>query len=150
MISRVAEQCFWMARYLERAENTARVLEVNQTLLLDFHVPVEPQWKPVLIITGTHDYEGDTGGESVQGYMTWDEETPFSIVSSLAWARENARIIREVISAEMWERINYYHLWIKGDDGRAVYDANRHEFYAQVRRINQLVHGIADTTMSHG
>jgi uncharacterized alpha-E superfamily protein len=49
----------------------------------------------------------------------------------------------------MWERINYYHLWLKAD-AREVYDTNRHEFYAQVKRINHLVHGIADATMSHG
>jgi len=150
MISRVAEHCFWMARYLERAENTARVLEVNQTLLLDFHVPVEQQWRPLLIISGIHDYAKDASAETVQEYMTWDKENPFSIAESLAWARENARIIREVISAEMWERLNYYHLWLRGPAGREMYDTNRHEFYAQVRRINQLVHGIADTTMSHG
>ena len=47
MISRVAEHCFWMSRYLERAENTARVLEVNETLLLDFSVPTEQQWRPL-------------------------------------------------------------------------------------------------------
>lgn len=150
MISRVAEHCFWMARYLERAENIARVLEVNHTLLLDFHVPLELQWRPVLIISGIHDYPHPPTAENIQGYMTWDRDNPFSIVSSLYWGRENARIIREVISAEMWERINFYHLWLQGAGSRGLYDANRHEFYAQVRRINQLVHGIADTTMSHG
>src|SRR5271169_3686445 len=56
MISRVAEHCFWMSRYLERAENTARVLDVNQTLLLDFHVPAEQQWQPLLIISGIADF----------------------------------------------------------------------------------------------
>lgn len=150
MISRVAEHCFWLARYLERAENTARVLEVNHTLLLDFHVPDELQWKPLLIISGIHDHEGDPSAETVQEFMTWEKENPFSIVSSLAWARENARIIREVISGEMWERMNYYHLWIQGPAAREAYDFNRSEFYAQVRRINQLLHGIADATMSHG
>ncbi|MBX9582040.1 MAG: alpha-E domain-containing protein [Gemmataceae bacterium] len=150
MISRVAEHCFWLARYLERAENTARVLEVNHTLLLDFHVPVEEQWRPLLIISGIHDYPDTPTGEHVQAYMAWDRDNPFSIASSLAAARENARCIREVISAEMWERVNFYHLWVLGGTARGVYDANRHEFYAQVRRINQLVHGIADATMSHG
>ncbi|MFO0800176.1 MAG: alpha-E domain-containing protein [Gemmataceae bacterium] len=149
MISRVAEHCFWLARYLERAENVARVLDVNHTLLLDFHVPAEQQWKPVLIISGIHDYPHEPTAENVQGHMTWDEKNPFSITSSMYWARENARIIREVISGEMWERINYYHLWLKAD-AREVYDTNRHEFYAQVKRINHLVHGIADATMSHG
>jgi uncharacterized alpha-E superfamily protein len=150
MISRVAEHCFWLARYLERAENTARILEVNHTLLLDFHVPVEQQWRPLLIISGVHDYPREPSAENVQEFMTWDRDNPFSIASSLSWARENARIIREVISAEMWERMNYYHLWVQGGGARAVYDASRSEFYAQVRRINQLLHGIADATMSHG
>jgi uncharacterized alpha-E superfamily protein len=150
MISRVAEHCFWLARYLERAENVARVLDVNHTLLLDFHVPAEQQWKPVLIITGIHDYKKEPTAENVQEHMTWDEKNPFSVRSSLYWARENARIIREVISGEMWERINFYHLWLQSPAARELYDINRHEFYAQVRRINQLVHGIADATMSHG
>src|SRR5205085_1918859 len=100
-----------------------RTLEVNHTLLLDFHVPIEQQWKPLLIISGVHDYEDEPTAENVQEYMTWDRDNPFSIASSLAWARENARIIREVISAEMWERMNFYHLWMQGGDSRAVYDA---------------------------
>jgi uncharacterized alpha-E superfamily protein len=151
MISRVAEHCFWFARYLERAENTSRILEVNQTLLLDLQVPHERQWMPILIISGIHDFEkADATSERVQEYMTWDEDNPFSIVSSLAWARENARIIREVISAEMWERMNFYHLWMRTPDTRAMFDTNRNEFYAQIRRINQLLHGISDATMSHG
>jgi uncharacterized alpha-E superfamily protein len=150
MISRVAEHCYWMARYLERAENTARVLDVNHTLLLDFHIPVEQQWRPILIISGIHDYEPGATAENIQEYMTWDADNPCSIVSSLWWARENARIIREVISGEMWERVNYYHLWLKSPAAREIYDTNRHEFYAQVKRINLLVHGICDATMAHG
>ena len=140
MISRVAEHCFWMSRYLERAENAARVLEVNHTLLLDFHLPADQQWKPLLIISGVHDYEAEPTADAVQEYMTWEPDNPSGIAACLWWARENARIIREVISAEMWERMNFYHLWMKSDGGaRRVYDANRGEFYAQVRRINQLL-----------
>lgn len=150
MISRVAEHCFWLARYLERAENTARILEVNHTLLLDFHVPIEEQWKPLLIISGVHDYPHEPTAENVQEHLTWAADNPVSIANSLWWARENARIIREVISGEMWERMNYYHLWMQNGVGRGAYDDNRTDFYAQVRRINQLLHGIADATMSHG
>src|SRR4029077_10362078 len=101
MISRVAEHCFWMSRYLERLENTARVLDVNQTLLLDFEVPIEQQWKPLLIISGIHDFAHPSNAEAVQYYLTWEAECTSSIVSSLTYARENARIIREVISADM-------------------------------------------------
>jgi uncharacterized alpha-E superfamily protein len=149
MISRVAEHCFWMSRYLERAENTARILEVNQTLLLDLDVPLEQQWKPLLIISGIHDQPGDDA-EAVQYYLTWEAANRSSIASALADARENARIIREVISADMWERLNYYHLWLQGDAARQLYAGHRSEFYGQIKRINQLIHGIGLATMSHG
>ncbi len=109
-----------MNGYLERAENTTRILEVNYTLLLDFHVPTELQWRPMLTICGVHDYDAAGDGEAVQAYMTWDEDNPASIVSCLAAARENARIIREVISAETWERVNHYHLWMHSPASRAL------------------------------
>ena len=150
MMSRVAEHCFWMSRYLERAENTARMLEVNRTLLLDFEAPVHQQWRPLLIISGVDDLAGDAESETVQQCLTWQLENPGSVASSLAAARENARIIREVISADMWERINFYHLWMQGPAARSLYEHNRSEFYAQIKRINQLIHGISEGTMSHG
>jgi uncharacterized alpha-E superfamily protein len=150
MISRVAEHCYWMSRYLERAENTARVLEVNQTLLLDLDIPVEQQWKPLLIISGIHDKKGAIDAEAVQEYMTWESENASSVVSLLASARENARIIREVISADMWERMNFYYLWIQANSARKLYKNNRSEFYCQIKRINQLIHGIGMATMAHG
>ena len=150
MISRVAEHCYWMSRYLERAENTARTLEVNETLLLDFTVPIDQQWKPLLIISGIHDVPGEPDGETVQNHLTWEPSNPSSIASSLAAARENARIIREVISADMWERINYYHLWMQSPAARDLYQRNRTDFYCQIKRINQVVHGIAEGTMLHG
>jgi uncharacterized alpha-E superfamily protein len=150
MISRVAEHCFWLSRYLERSENTARILEVNQTLLLDYEVPVEQQWKPLLIISGIHDMPGTPDSESVQNYLTWESSNPCSIGSSLHAARENARIIREVISAEMWERLNYYYLWLQSETAKSLYAMNRNEFYNQVKRINPLINGIGEGTMLHG
>jgi uncharacterized alpha-E superfamily protein len=150
MISRVAERCYWMSRYLERSENTARVLDVNRTLLLDLEVPIERQWRPILIICGIGDLSCPSDAESVQHYMTWETANGSSIASSIAAARENARVIREVISAEMWERINSYHLWLASGSGRGLYDHNRSEFYNQVKRANQIIHGISDATMAHG
>jgi uncharacterized alpha-E superfamily protein len=150
MISRVAEHCFWMSRYLERAENTARVLDVNQTLLLDFDVPAEQQWKPLLIISGIHDFAENDNAEAVQNLLTWDAANPCCIVSSLLSARENARIIREVVSADMWERLNYDHLWMQSTEARNLYERDRSEFYSRIKRINQELFGIAEGTMSHG
>jgi uncharacterized alpha-E superfamily protein len=139
-----------MSRYLERAENTARVLEVNQTLLLDFDVPLEQQWRPLLIISGIHDLPGEPDAETIQHHLTWESSNLSSIASSIAAARENARIIREVISAEMWERVNHYYLWLLSPAARSLYDRSRYDFYNQIKRINQLFHGITDGTMSHG
>src|SRR5262245_39783193 len=150
MMSRVAEHCFWLARYLERAENIARVLEVNQTLLLDFDVPFEQQWKPLFIISGIHNFPGPFDAETVQSFLTWDRDNACSMASSIAFARENARIIREVISADMWERMNYYYLWLQSAGARDLYDNNRADFYNQIKRINQLVDGIGEGTMLHG
>jgi uncharacterized alpha-E superfamily protein len=150
MISRVAENCFWMSRYLERSENTARVLDVNRTLLMDLDLPVEQQWRPLLIISGIHDYAGSIDGESVQEFMTWDAANFAGLSTSIAAVRENARTTRDVISTDMWERINHYYLWVGSADARTLYARNRPEFYGQVRRINQLIHGIAEGTMSHG
>jgi uncharacterized alpha-E superfamily protein len=150
MISRVAERCYWMSRYLERSENSARVLDVNRTLLLDFEVPIERQWRPILIISGIPDQACASDDESVQQYMTWESANGVSITSSIAAARENARVIREVISAEMWERINSYYLWLADGSGRSLYDHHRSEFYNQVKRANQIIHGISDATMAHG
>jgi uncharacterized alpha-E superfamily protein len=93
---------------------------------------------------------GEPEAEAVQNYMTWEMSNGSSIAASLAAARENARVIREVISADMWERMNYYHLWMQGPIAHALYEVNRSEFYAQIRRINQLIHGIGDATMAHG
>ena len=139
-----------MSRYLERAENVARVLDVNQTLLLDFDVPTEHQWKPLLIISGIHDFKEHSNAEAVQHHLTWDLDNPCSIACSLIYARENARIIREVISADMWERVNYFYLWMQSADARELYEGDRNGFYNQVKRINQGFFGIAEGTMSHG
>ena len=147
MISRLAEHCFWLSRYIERAENIARLLEVNQNWLLDFDIPVDLQWKPLLIISGIHDYKGNYDKESVLGFMTWDSENPSSIVSSMTQARENARVIREIISAEMWERLNYNYLWLQSNTAKDLYENNKYELYNQIKRINQLLQGIGESTM---
>jgi uncharacterized alpha-E superfamily protein len=150
MISRVAEHCFWLSRYLERAENTARILEANNIHLLDMDVPLEQQWTPLLIISGIHDLKAPHDAETVQHFMTWEISNPSSIAASIAAARENGRIIREVISADMWERLNFYHLWMQSPAARTLYEQSRHEFYNQIKRINQMFQGITDGTMAHG
>jgi uncharacterized alpha-E superfamily protein len=158
MISRVADCCFWLGRYIERIEATARLLSVTRTLAMDAELEPRQCWLPVVIVIGeepqfvemtTEMQVPTTSGEQVERYMTWDEENFSSIRASVAAARENARQIREVISLEVWETINELYLWMAGADARAEYASDRYLFYRYVRQRCQLVGGLLRSTMLH-
>ncbi|HTP26378.1 MAG TPA: alpha-E domain-containing protein [Anaeromyxobacteraceae bacterium] len=155
MISRVADHCFWLGRYLERAECTARVLQVTRNLALDAGLTPRQCWQPVIVVSGqeanflARHGTGLEDGEVVQRYVTWDEENLASIMRSTAAARENARSIREVVSLETWEALNELYLWMAGEDGRVRYAADRHDFFWQVRRACLLALGFIQGTMLH-
>ena len=91
ILSRVAESCFWLHRYVERADDTARLLRVNRAFVLDMALPDLERWHPIVIVAGEHDRfcarhgeEALSDGERVQDYMTWDEQNPVSIEAKLA------------------------------------------------------------------
>ena len=156
MISRVAENCFWLNRYVERVEVLARMLDVNLAFQLDVSLPHAERWRPLVVVTGQEQAflaEQRTGSvddaEVVQRYLTWSEENPSSLFSSLRFARENARTIRETISLEMWETLN--DLWVFMNDraARRLYRSDRHVFYRRLRDQCLLFHGIAQATMLH-
>ena len=156
MIARIAECCFWLGRYLERAESTARVLQMTGQLALDAELPAEQCWTSVLTIFGerhafaTRHGEGAEGeGEAVQTFMTWEEENGSSLVHTLCAARDNARTIREVVSRDCWEVINELYLWLVGDAGREEYQRSRFTFYVHIRRMVQLCLGLFRSTMLH-
>ncbi len=154
MIARVAEHCFWLQRYIERVENTARLLQVNLTFLLDIALPYDQRWRPVLLATGEAegfrarfgDQDADDG-ERVQHYMVWDRRNPVSLVTSLFHTRENARTIRETVSLEMWHTVNAFWIWLDGGVGQRAYEKDRHAFYEQVKEFCQLFQGQYHTTM---
>jgi uncharacterized alpha-E superfamily protein len=156
LISRVADHCFWLGRYLERAESTARVLAVTSHLSLDAELTPEQCWLPAIIVSGEreqfaakHGPGAERDGEKVQGYMTWDEDNLTSLRASIAAARENARSIREVVSLEGWETTNELHLWMASPEAAAQYAADRYGFYRHIRRGVQLVLGLLRSTMLH-
>ncbi len=156
MIARVAQHCFWLGRYLERTESTARVLQVTGTLALDAGLSAEQCWMPVLAVFGErsnfaarHGAEAECDGERVQHFLTWDEQSPSSMALQLWHARENARAIREVVSLECWEVINELYLWIHSDEARAEYVRHRYGFYRHLRRNLQLCLGLFRNTMLH-
>ena len=156
MISRVADHCFWFGRYMDRAESTARLLQVTRTLVFDADIPVTQCWQPLVIVSGEHpalvklhgeDAAGD--GEIVQAYMTWDSENLVSLQSSVRAARESARVIRDVLSLETWEEVNELYIWLGSEAASRLYTENREQFYRQVRRSTQLVLGLVRSTMLH-
>ena len=156
MISRVADHCFWLGRYLERTEATARLLTVTRNLSLDGNLTPLQCWLPVLIVSGEEprfverfgvDEAGQ--GEAVEKDMTWSDENPASLRRSIGAARENARSIREVISLEVWEAVNELYLWVNGRGGQGEYGSERHAFYRHVRLACQLVSGLLRSTMLH-
>ncbi|KAB0583091.1 alpha-E domain-containing protein [Ideonella dechloratans] len=112
MLSRTADHLFWMSRYMERAENTARMLDVNyQTSLLPQSAAVAEQgWRSLLSISElTHDYQSRYDGISarqVMDFMVRDERNPSSILRCLRAARENARAVRGSLTTEVWETTN--------------------------------------------
>jgi uncharacterized alpha-E superfamily protein len=155
MISRVADHCFWLGRYLERAESMARVLGVSRNLALDAGLNPRHVWLPVIIVSGEEErFHARPGadaddGEQVQAYLAWDEENPCSIRRSLSAARDNARSIREVVSLETWEALNALHLWVGSPRARAEWREDRHAFYRRIRTSAQSLHGIVRGTMLH-
>jgi uncharacterized alpha-E superfamily protein len=156
MISRVADHCFWLGRYLERAESTARVLSVTRTLALDADRPAAQCWQPIVIVSGEEaDFTRRFGtgaaedGERVEGYLTWDTENLASIQSSIRAVRENARSIREVVSLEVWEAVNELYLWLGSPGAHDEYETNRYGFYRRLRQTAQLAMGLLAATMLH-
>ena len=101
MLARVAENVYWLARYLERAENTARLISVNTNLLLDLPAGYTPGWQPLIDITGSRETFDSRGGRaderSIVQFLIADPDNPGSIASSLKMARENGRSLRDVL-----------------------------------------------------
>src|SRR3984885_11206360 len=158
MLSRVADSLYWMSRYAERAENIARILDVNLQLMLDLP-KLDPEeqkvlWEPVLRSTGDHEdfyehYKLSTS-ENVIDFLTLNAKNSNSIVNCITTARENARHVREQISLEMWEEINRTYLWMKGQTLKKIQKQGPYEFFTAVKNASHLFQGITDGTMTHG
>lgn len=154
MLSRVANSIYWMARYMERAENIARFVDVNLHLMLDGTVENKEQWEPLVIVSGDFEqfkekYEVATK-DNVINFLTFDRDNPNSIISSVSSARENARTVREVISSEMWAQINTFYYSLLDAEKASVALDTPYDFYNQIKMHSHLYIGTTDTTMSHG
>lgn len=157
MLSRVADSIFWMSRYIERAENVARFIDVNMHLAMDLGTESSTpagQWAPLVITTGDFELFGELYGEpdprTAIEFLTFDERNPNSIVSCLRAARENARTVREMISSSMWEELNKFYLMVRSAEARSDLVDSAYEFFKQVKLASHLLEGITVATMSHG
>ncbi|CAN5587641.1 alpha-E domain-containing protein [soil metagenome] len=163
MLARDADSMYWMSRYVERAEHIARILLVNSNVLTDVgdltpHLQ-QKQWQSILTIFRLNALEPtDHNGEGpadrsvanqIVKYMTFDEENPNSLLNCIARARENARSIRENISAEMWENLNTLYWSIVGEDAPARFEDSPDTYYRSIMTGSMLFQGLTDQTLAH-
>ena len=153
MLSRVAESLYWSARYVERAEDVTRLLDTNFHALLDGEVADRgASWQQLVRALGEEgtflEHFDDYTAESVTAWMLWSEGNPNAVAECIRRARENARAVREQISAEMWEAINKLFLLVRS--GRQPAARGPHHFFGQVRNYAHLFQGATDATMEHG
>ena len=155
MLSRVAHSLYWMSRYIERAENIARLLDVNLQFLSDFH-DVTPTklntWESLILSTGEEELFAKlydtTDSRTVTEFLAFDLRNPGSILACVHVARENARMIRDQISLEMWETINELHLLLKEHNTAAVWASGPQDFFAKINRASHLFQGLTASTYS--
>jgi uncharacterized alpha-E superfamily protein len=154
MLSRVANSIYWLSRYIERAENVARFVDVNLQMILDLPSGSAEQWGPLVIITGDDQAfaarYGSATRENVMQFLTFDSDNHNSILSCLRAARENARTVREAISSEMWEQVNTCYLMVNAAAAEGRVMESPYSFFSEVKKASHLFDGITDATMSHG
>lgn len=154
MLSRVADSVYWLNRYVERAENVARFIDVNLHLMLDLPADADQQWEPLIKTTGDKalfdEYFDSYTGDNVMRFLTFDPDYPNSILGCVHRARENARSVREVISSEMWIQVNRFYLMVR-NAAFSDFDlmGSPHEFFTQIKLAGHTFEGIMDATMSH-
>ena len=156
MLARVVENMYWLSRYLERAENTARIIGVNTNLLLDLPGGIAPGWLPLVDISGNraefdklHEAKATRGEErDVVHFLVADRTNPGSICSSMHYARENARTLREILPTEAWELLNEFISDCTRNVDNAVNKRTRFEFLKRIVVTLQTIAGMLDGTMN--
>lgn len=157
MLSRVANSLYWMSRYIERAENIARIVDVNLQLLLDMSSLDEKQvaayWKPIVQATGDEEaffkLHKQATGQSVTEFLVFQPENPNSIFQCVCQARENARMVRDQITMELWEELNRLYLFIRSAKARKVWNQSPSDFFQEIKSSSLHLIGIINATMAH-
>jgi uncharacterized alpha-E superfamily protein len=155
MLSRVANSLYWMSRYIERAENIARIVDVNLQLLLDLRNLDEERlakhWLPIVQTTGDDEQffqlHKKPTGQAVTEFLVFQIENPNSIVSSICQARENARMVRDQITVEFWEELNRIYWFVKTPQARQVWKESPSEFFQQIKSASLHLIGLSYATL---
>lgn len=153
MLSRVAENIYWLARYLERAEDTARLINVTSNLLLDFPRTTRLDWESLVIISGAEEVFAehyDThSAENVLNLLCLDQRYGGSILSSLSYARENLRTTRDIMPREIWEELNTLYLDMQKQVEGGITSRKRDTLMKKVIRSCQTINGVIEGSLSH-
>jgi uncharacterized alpha-E superfamily protein len=155
MLSRVANSLYWMSRYIERAENIARIVDVNLQLLLDLRdlndERLSEHWMPIVQSTGEEEafleLHKSATGQSVTEFLVFQMENPNSIISSVFQARENARMVRDQITVELWEELNRLYLFVRSHEARKVWRQSPSDFFQQIKAGSLHLAGIGYATI---
>jgi uncharacterized alpha-E superfamily protein len=154
MLSRIADSLFWLARYIGRAEDTARILDVTfYTLLEQIQQPHGVRWDPILSMAGEEtlfrQLYSEPTAHNVFQFLAFNAENPSSIMQCITKARENARTIRDRISREMWEDLNGLYFTLGRFDPHEEIAAGPHRFCGRVIFGSHRFHGVSDATLPH-
>ena len=156
VLSRVAERMYWLGRYLERADATGRLIEVNANLLMDLPARLPLGWQPLIDITGAgalfkelHGADDGTREADVYRFMATDARNPGSIVNSLALARDNARNVRETMPRVTFEYINELSMYARSALPKATSRVRRSEALGGISRRIQQLEGFLSQNMLH-
>jgi len=154
MLSRIADSLFWLARYIGRAEDTARILDVTfHTLLEQAQQPYGLHWDPILSMAGEvalfRQIYGEPNANNVFEFLAFNPNNPSSIMQCVTKARENARTIRDRISREMWEDLNGLYFTLSSFNPQEETAAGPHRFCARTIFGSHRFHGVTDATLPH-
>jgi uncharacterized alpha-E superfamily protein len=154
MLSRVADNLYWLARYLERTENLARLLDVSASLMLDLPQRLSPGWRPLVTITGNEAgyiaQAKDFSEQSVVRFIVADEDNHGSMLTSIARAREIARTVRDILPREVWEHINELYLYVGERAAEAAAKRTRYAFLRRVTVSTQTLTGMFEGIFNEG
>jgi uncharacterized alpha-E superfamily protein len=153
MLSRVAQRLYWFGRYMERVENTARLINVNSNLLFDLPTGTRISWQSLVDITGSNENflenHSKYDEKSVMHHLMADPTNPSSIVSCLNGARENVRTTREILPSEVWECINDLYMSVKEGINEGLARKNRFRILQEVIATSQQLAGVLSSIMSN-